>query len=459
MKNKLSINVLFAVLSVGVMTFGGVTVETSMNITFPTLMSEFNVGLGTVQWITTLYLLVLSTIIPLSRFLKNKFKTYNLFLFSNVIFVIGLILDAFSPNFFILLLGRFVQGIGTGIALPLMFNIILDNVPKSKLGFMMGVGSLITASASAIGPAFGGLVVNSLGWRYIFILLIPVLLISLLLGSFSIPKTFQNELHDVKFDYGSFVLIILMFAGLIIGISNISENSLLSYQVLIPIIIGVLALIIFTKMQNKSKNPILKVDILKNVSYAKYTVAFFINQLIILGLAFIVPNYIQIINKSSSSLAGLILLPGAIMGAIMSPISGSLLDRMGAKKPILTGIAMVILSLLVLFTLSSNISDTIFLVAYIIVMIGIGMSYGNLMTQGLSYLSSELTSDGNAILTTVQQFAGAIGTAIISTIITSINSSYSGGNATVGFKFALLFLLILGFIQFLAIISTKINKK
>lgn len=457
MKDRISRSVLLSILAVGVMTFGGVTVETSMNITFPTLINEFHIGLNVVQWITTSYLLVLSSVIPISKFLKERYTVKSLFVFSGIMFLIGLIVDATAPSFAFILLGRIIQGIGTGIALPLMFNIILDNVPVSRLGFMIGVGSLITAAASAIGPTFGGVIVNTLGWRYIFIFLIPVLLIALALGIFSIPKINQNDLAKNRFDYGGFILVVITFFGLIIGISNISTADIISVNTLLPILIGIISLVIFIRIQSRKHQPLLNVNILKNSAYSKYLLAFFINQLIILGLAFVVPNYVQIINHSSSSVAGLILLPGAILGAIISPLSGALLDKLGAKKPILAGSGLIIISLLILTFSSSHISDGMFLALYSLIMIGIGLSYGNIMTKALSFLQNEIQADGNAILTTIQQFAGAIGTVIVATIITKVDN-LNLGSATIGFAVALLFLLIIMIIQFVVVLTTRDKK-
>lgn len=457
MKDRISRSVLLSILAVGVMTFGGVTVETSMNITFPTLINEFHIGLNVVQWITTSYLLVLSSVIPISKFLKERYTVKSLFVFSGIMFLIGLIVDATAPSFAFILLGRIIQGIGTGITLPLMFNIILDNVPVSRLGFMMGVGSLITAAASAIGPTFGGVIVNTLGWRYIFIFLIPVLLIALALGIFSIPKINQNDLAKNRFDYGGFILVVITFFGLIIGISNISTADIISVNTLLPILIGIISLVIFIRIQSRKHQPLLNVNILKNSAYSKYLLAFFINQLIILGLAFVVPNYVQIINHSSSSVAGLILLPGAILGAIISPLSGALLDKLGAKKPILAGSGLIIISLLILTFSSSHISDGMFLALYSLIMIGIGLSYGNIMTKALSFLQNEIQADGNAILTTIQQFAGAIGTVIVATIITKVDN-LNLGSATIGFAVALLFLLIIMIIQFVVVLTTRDKK-
>ncbi len=146
--DKIPAKVFAAIVATGLMSFCGVIVETSMNIAFPT-------------WMTSIYLLAISIIVPISAILKSSYKTKNLFLTANVLFLLGLIVDAIAPSFVFLLLGRVIQGIATGIALPLMFNIILEQVPKSKIGTMMGVGNLITGAAPALGPTFGGIVINS----------------------------------------------------------------------------------------------------------------------------------------------------------------------------------------------------------------------------------------------------------------------------------------------------------
>lgn len=159
-----------------------------MNVTFPILMKEFRVVTGTVQWMTSIYLLVVAVIVPLSAYLKATRTTKSLFLVANLLFITGVVIDALAPSFGLLLLGRAIQGCGTGIALPLMFNIILEQVPSSKIGFMMGVGNLITGIAPAIGPTFGGLVANSWGWRWIFVLLLPLLLCSLVAGLWGIRQ-------------------------------------------------------------------------------------------------------------------------------------------------------------------------------------------------------------------------------------------------------------------------------
>lgn len=136
-----------AIVATGLMSLSGVVSETAMNVTFPSLMTAFGISTSTVQWLTTGYLLALALVVPLSSYLKQRFSLRGLFLTANLLFFAATVLCALAPHFAVLLVGRLMQGAEAGIALPLMFNIILTQSPKDKLGLLMGVGSMITAIA------------------------------------------------------------------------------------------------------------------------------------------------------------------------------------------------------------------------------------------------------------------------------------------------------------------------
>ncbi|WP_137597860.1 DHA2 family efflux MFS transporter permease subunit [Paucilactobacillus kaifaensis] len=454
-KQTISKRVICAVIATGLMSFCGVIVETAMNVSFPTLMQEFNVNTATVQWMTTIYLLVVAIMVPLSAILKRSFKTKQLFLSANLLFITGTILDSFAPAFPLLLLGRLVQGLGTGIALPLMFNIILEQVPLAKIGMMMGIGTLITAIAPAIGPTFGGLVATNLGWRYIFILLLPILLVSLVLGLLTIQQ--KNELQSFKLDLISLIFIILLFAGSIIGFSNMANFDLTIAGAFLMGIIGLVGLII---RSNHTSNPIIDLHTFKNKSFSGHAVSFFIFQLISLGLSFIVPNYIQLVNDNTATVAGLIVLPGALLGAIFAPFSGRILDHFGPRLPILLGSAFTLISLICFSLFSMHLFNWLILIIYVLLMAGAGLSFGNIMTNGLKQLQNKQQSDGNAILNTLQQFAGAVGTSIVAAIISHSQavSHRSFATATaLGSQHAFIFLLILSIIE-ISILIIVLNK-
>ena len=442
---KISRKVLGAIFATGIMSFCGVVVETAMNITFPTLMREFHINTATVQWMTTIYLLIVAIIVPLSALLKKRFVTKKLFLSANLLFTSGVLLDACAPNFGLLLVGRVLQGLGTGIALPLMFNIILESVPASKIGSMMGVGSLITAVAPAVGPTFGGLVVNSLGWRFIFIFLLPILLVSLGLGLVSIQQI--NPLQAVHLDWLSLCTIILAFVGLIVGFSNLSNFT---WWVAGSLLLGLIGLVGLTLRSQKIAQPIINFAVFQNKRFCGHVLAFFTFNLISLGLAFILPNYIQLVNHHSAFKAGLIVLPGTAMGALLAPFAGRILDHWGARVPILGGTILSVGAVICFNLQASQLQDALIAFIYFFYMSGTGLAFGNIMTSGLQNLRIAQQADGNAILNTLQQFAGACGTSIVAAIVAQGQKSWSQSltlGTIFGSQHALFFLLLLGLLE------------
>lgn len=424
MAKRVDAKLILAIIATGLLSFCGVIVETAMNITFPTLMREFAINTATVQWMTTAYLLVVSIIVPISAFLKRRFKTKHLFICANLLFITGLLVDAAATSFFMLVLGRIIQGLGTGIALPLMFNIILDWVPLQQRGTLMGVGTLITAIAPALGPTFGGLVVARLGWHWIFILLLPFLVLSLLLGLFAIRQA--QPTHKTSFDVPAWLAVILIFVGFTFAFSNLQTINRQPWPFIIYLCLGFVGLIGFIFRTKHSKNPLINLVIFKNHAFDWHLLGFFLVQIIALGLAFILPNYLQLVDGYSALTAGLLILPAAAIGAVFAPFGGRILDRFGARKPILIGASAITLSILLFTLLGQQLSGRLLASIYIFTMVGFGLTMGNTMTSGLNQLSNVQHADGNATFNTLQQFAGAIGTAIVSSVIALVQAQSTG---------------------------------
>lgn len=417
----LDARLLLSIIATGIMSFSGVVVETAMNVTFPTLMHEFNIGTSLVQWITTGYLLVLALIIPTSAYLKRRFSTRSLFTAAISSFLTGTLLAAWSPYFNILLIGRLLQGIGTGIALPMMFNIILEQVPGERLGFMIGIASLITAMAPAVGPSLGGMIVSFFGWRMIFVSLLPFLLLSAILGIKNIRQA--GKLEQTSFNFGLYLLLIIGFSSLIFATSIASDFGWFSIEVLALFAICLIALTAFYKQSLSSSAPLLRVQIFRYLPYTLSTVSLLLVGFICLGLGFLIPNYAQLVSHTDAFTAGCLLLPGCIIGAMLAPISGRLLDKFGAKRPILLGNASILVSVICYSLYPSELSSLLFIIFYLFFAFGQGFSMGTIMTNGLSQLPEELNADGNAAMNTLLQLAGAVGTAVISTIVATAQAA------------------------------------
>lgn len=449
MQRKLDAKLICSIFAAGLMSFSGVLIETAGNVTFPVLMNDFHVNMATVQWMTTGYLLVASIIMPLSAYLKRNFSSRKLFVTAAVLFICGLLIDAVANQFIFLVLGRVIQGAGAGIAIPLMFNIILERTPLDKIGLLMGIGTMITAVAPALGPTFGGLVVNTLGWRYIFIFIIPVMIISLIMGLTAITGE-TGQVKHTKLDVVGFISIALTFIGLIFAFSNLSTILQKPLMFISPLVIGIISLVVFIKHSLNTSNPLINIRVFKKTKFTQGITAYFIFQVNTLGLSFILPNYVQIVNHSTAMTAGLLLLTGGLVGAIMSPISGRLLDNYGAQKPIMTGAVFEIIGGLLYCIFASSLTSGKIILFYAITMLGIGLVMGDTMTASIGQLAESENTDGNGLFNMVQQFAGAVGTAIISAIMqfveqTSSQTSVTGkyiAAAQVGLIFILMIILI-----------------
>lgn len=446
MKEK-TIHLIPAVLATGIMSFSGVLIETAMNVTFPTLIHQFGLSTALVQWVTTIYLLVISIMVPFANYLLKNYSIRRLFVAANLFFIAGLIIDFWSPSFSVLLLGRLLQGISTGIALPLMFHIILNFTPMHKRGTMMGVGTLTTSIAPAIGPTYGGLLTSALSWHYIFLFLIPVLVVSMVTGVAAIPEMTVKK--TTQLDFLGLLGVGLLFSGLLLFL-----NQLGSWFSLVPLLMGLVGFALFYHQANQAEHPLVRLTVLKNKTFRLFLLGFLVCQFLLLGISFVLPNFLQIILGKDAFVAGLVMLPGAAVGAILAPVSGRVLDSVGPKNPILFGLSCATIGWIGLTLLMKSPILLGFVAGHVFYMIGIGFAYSNMMTTGMNQLSEKEYGDGNTLFNTLQQFSGAVATAIVATIINL--SQVQQGNfqqgTVLGSQLSLLFLLLLLIMIFVATI-------
>ncbi len=417
MDNKDNIKLVGKIFATGIMSFCGVVSETAMNVTFPTLMREFGVSTSMVQWVTTGYLLVLALVITMSSYLKRNCSQRTLFLIAICSFIVATLACSLAPTFVVLMLGRMMQGVGTGIALPLMFNIILGEAPKEKIGTFMGIGMLVTAVAPAVGPVLGGFIVDTFGWRYIFISLLPLLLLSLVVGLALIKRSVPTERS--RFHLFDYALIVVGYSTFVLAMVQASSAGWMSVVVISLLVAAVVALTWFVRKSRHEANPLLRVEVLGNHRFMMALAAILIAQFVVLAIGYAIPNYSQISNHTGAFAAGLLLVPGCVVGAVLSPLSGRLLDKVGARFPIVTGYACMLLSLVLFAWFGGALTSAMFYGFYVVYTIGQGLGCSTILTFGLSQLPKDLSADGNALVNSLQQLAGAMGTAVASTIVAS----------------------------------------
>lgn len=430
---------LSAIISIGLLSFLGIVVETALNITFPQLTKYFSIPINQVQWLTTGYMLVSTSLIPLGSFFLKRFRVVTLFRVSCLSFLVGTLIASFSNSCNLVLLGRLCQGIADGIALPLMFAVILHQVPKKKVGTFMGIGSLVIALAPAVGPIYGGIIQDTLNWHFLFIILIPMIIVTWLLGELSIEQS--SPIHYVPFDVrGGICLTIFLSTALMFIVNLTANSSSLKFNLILLGTVFFSGLLFLLNEKNKS-HKLLELALFKNKRFLQLLSAFFLLQFSSLSMSYLIPNVLQILFDQSPGLVGFLVAPAAVIDAVLSVVAGIIYDKTTPSLPIISGCTIIGLTFLGANLFTPSIGGLVLI--YMLFMVGLSFSYSNIMTYSLSKLPAGLVNDGNSIYMTVQAYSGAVGIAISSSVVSLLQkqqgSIISGTKLGLSINFLILF--------------------
>ncbi|PFY05731.1 DHA2 family efflux MFS transporter permease subunit [Bacillus toyonensis] len=396
--------------------------QTLLNVAMSNLMKVFDVTAATVQWLSTGFMLINGVLVPITAFLMKRFTTRQLFISSMLSLFIGTVLCACAMNFSILLTGRMIQAVGAGIIMPLMMTIILYLYPSEKRGSIMGTIGFAIIFAPAIAPTLSGFIIEYVSWRWLFIGLAPFIFIVIILAI----KYLMNVANTTKakLDIVSVILSTIGFGCVIYGFSSAGSKGWNHPVVIITITIGIIVTALFCLRQIKSNDPLLNLSVFK---YKVFTLTSVINVLITMIMyadLILLPIYLQNGRGFTAFESGLLLLPGAVINAFLSPITGKMFDKYGAKPLFITGLICVIISMWDVIDLTDSTTYMYLMVRTIILRIGLSFISMPLNTAGLNALPIELGSHGSAVNNTIRQLAGAIGTAVIITVYTIQSTSH-----------------------------------
>lgn len=395
--------------------------NTLLNVALPTIMKDFGITYAKVQWLATGYMLVSGILVPASAFFVTRFKNRHLFITAMSIFTIGTIMAGFAPNFGMLLAGRMVQAAGAASMSPLLMNVMLTSFPKEKRGAAMGIFGLVMIAAPAIGPTLSGYIVEHHDWRMLFQMIIPFAIISLLFGIWKLDNVMETR--EVHLDVPSVLLSTVAFGGILYGFSTAGDKGWSSPWVYGTILVGFVALIIFIFKQLRMDQPLLELRIYKYPMFALGSAISVIVSMAMFSGMILTPAYVQSIRGIEPFEAGLMMLPGALAMGIMSPITGKLFDKFGPRILAIIGLTITTIATFGLTKLALDSSYTFIVSMYTIRMFGMSMVMMPIMTNGLNQLPQMMNPHGTAINNTLQQVAGAIGSAVLVTFMNNRTKS------------------------------------
>ena len=404
--------ILIAVMLVG--TFVAILNQTLLSAAVSKIMVDFNIGTNVAQWLTTIFMLTNAIMIPITAYLINRFTTRQLYITAMSIFTIGTIIAAISPNFTVLLIARVFQAAGAGILMPLTMNTLIDIFPKEKRGSAMGTVGIIISFAPAIGPTLSGIITDAFGWHALFYLIIPIAMLDIIFAYFSLINVGEKEEHDL--DIPSVILSTLGVTFLLYGFSEAGSTGWNNMLIIASILVGIIILVLFVIRQLKLENPLLNLRVFKNKVFVYACLISMIVFSSMIATEMLLPIYMQTGRHFSAIESGLLLLPGAIIMGIMSPITGRLFDKYGPVKLVTIGLSIMALSTIALVQLGNDTSIAYICIIYAIRMFGVSMALMPIITWGLKSVENKSIPDATASNNTLRQVAGSIGTAIFVTI-------------------------------------------
>lgn len=391
--------------------------QTLMITAIPPIMKEMNITANSAQWLTTVFMLVNGIMIPVSAFLLERFTTRQLFISAMSIFTFGTLVAGIAPNFEILLLGRVIQSSGAGVMLPLMQTVFLMIFPVNKRGAAMGLIGLVISFAPAIGPALSGWVTANYSWRLLFFIILPIALIDILVAVFALKNV--TEVTRPKVDVLSIILSSFGFGGLLYGFTCAGNYGWQDSSTLISLGAGVLMLVLFITRQLRLKHPMLEFRVFKYSIFPLAVAVGMITFMGLIGVETLVPLYMQNMRDFTAFEAGLAILPGALITGFMSPITGRIFDKIGARWLAITGLTIITASSFAFTNLDATTSFTFIATMYGIRMFGLSMVLMPMATAGLNQLPKRLIPHGAAMDNTMRMIAASVGTAILVTVMTT----------------------------------------
>ena len=383
--------------------------QLTMTTCLPSILADFGVSTEHGQWLTTGYMLALGVMVPCSGYLTTRFQSRHLFLAANLVFLLGLA-GAFVPSFPALVAVRCVQGLAAGLFIPLMQIVAFRLFPPQQRGFAMGIVSVALATGPALGPLIAGVCTDVWGWRAVFVGVAGLTCLSL--ATYPIIARLADPVERRPFDVLSLAVLALAFCGLIVGCSNLglfaSDVAAGLARSAAPLAVGVAALALFARRQNRSPAPLLNLAPLRDARFLAGSLAGMVLFGALINTEVFMSLYIQDVQGHSPTAAALCLLPGALVSAALCPFTGRHLDRKGPLALAVLGFAVIVASgvLAALVEATSPLGFSVF--AFVLRNVGNALAMQNLQTWAVNVLPARQMTHGTAITNSMRQVGGAL---------------------------------------------------
>lgn len=404
--------------------------ETTMNVALTSIMEDLGIQERTAQWLTTGFMLTMAVVIPTTGWLINRVGTRNAFGAAMTFFSIGTAICLLAPAFPFLLAGRVIQAMGTAIMMPLLMTTIMQVVDPKHRGSMMGTVSMVISVAPAVGPTLSGILLQLGTWHYIFATVLPIALLMLVLGMRRLTDVSERQADPL--DVLSLALTVVGFGGLVYGLSLVGADGVPAAQPITAFAIGAVGLAAFVARQLVLQRTDSALLDLRTFRFGTFTVALTmmgIAMMALFGTIIMLPLLLQRAYGMEPVQVGLLMLPGGVLMGVLGPVVGRLYDRVGPRPLVIPATLVVAGAFLAFATLSPATPWWFVLACHVAMSVSFAFVFTPLFTVSLGSLPRPLYSHGSALVGTIQQVAGAAGTAVFVTVFAMQTANASAAGA------------------------------
>ncbi|MFZ5596164.1 MAG: DHA2 family efflux MFS transporter permease subunit [Bacillota bacterium] len=395
--------------------FAAILNNSSINVALPKMMAIFGVQEDQIQWVLTAYMLTSGVVIPVTGYLGDKYGTKKIYLISVTVFTIGSVLCSIAWNNNTMIAARVVQGIGGGAIMPVSMAIVYRIVPRNMIGMALGIWGMAAVTAPAIGPTLGGYIIDHLNWRFLFSMNIPVGLSAIVLGKILLPANKPG--HYEKFDFWGFITSSAGCFLLLLALSQGQKEGWDSFYIVELLTGAFFLLLLFVLIELSVPHPMLDLRLFKNRIFAISVMGASVMTIGLFGGVFLLPIFTQNLMGKTPMETGMMLMPAALVTAVLMPISGFLFDRFGARILTFTGLLVLAWGTFEFKNLSIETTVAHITLIASIRSLGMGMAMMPMTTAGMNTVPLKDVSRASALSNVCRQVGASFGVAVLTTVM------------------------------------------
>lgn len=398
--------------------------QSTMTTAYPVLMRNFQVDAGTVQWLTTGFMVAMTLVMPVSPWLLNNVTLRTLLNGIVAVFLTGTAVAMLATRFEGIIIGRLLEGLAVGALFPTFQSVILENTATAQRGVTMGVVGLVMGSALAVGPIISGVVLQEVSWRALFVLFFVILLGLIAFGQPLIQNT--HVMQPSRFDWLS-ALSLIGFGGVLYAISSI-ETLGMNWLWWVILLGSFCLLTLFVIRQRQLAQPFLDLSVLRYRGYIPGLLLTGISYSGLIIATVIMPLFYQRVFNITPMWSGLLMVPAAVFLSQLNPRTGRLLNQIGLKKLVYIGMAMMMVGYAGLALFGTQ-SWVVGILAALLLEGGNAFVMMPAVTAANNVLPESLVSHGTALITTMRQVIGAASVVVATLLISHFNTTVTIGQA------------------------------